>query len=79
MQGDARIPLHIFMQIPIRRTPSIEPERSGGEMEALRTVPEEQRATAAPRPEGYFSRGGVPEGTLWKKASPACGFRMQKL
>ena len=57
----------------------IEPERSGGEMEALRTVPEEQRATAAPRPEGYFSRGGVPEGTLWKKASPACGFRMQKL
>lgn len=28
---------------------------------------------------GYFSRGGVPEGTLWEKASPTCGFRMQKL
>ncbi len=34
-----------------------EPEQSGGEMETLRTVPEEQRATAAPRPEALLFTG----------------------
>ena len=27
----------------------------------------------------YFSQGGVPKDTLWKKGSPDLGFRMQKL
>ncbi len=37
-QGNASIPLPSFMQIPIRRKPSIELERSGSEMETLQRI-----------------------------------------
>ncbi len=38
MRGDACIPPHLLIPLPIRRPPSIEPKRSGGELEALRLV-----------------------------------------
>lgn len=38
MRGDACIPPHLLIPLSIRRPPSIEPKRSGGELEALRLV-----------------------------------------